>query len=178
MSDDESLRTPTPRKRFRPLPMVTTASLSKKKKSSSCRSVTTHHAATSLFNESSDEPASSCWSDSDHGKLVTTWAKETVSTYRRRPEPHRSEAIRRMSHNLKVRDGSTNGYATLYEWGSYLHQSQCADNLRLLVARRCAQENIRRRKYDKDIVPHYQVSNIYFYNMHSIALTLYLFMHT
>ena len=59
----------------------------------------------SLFaDENSDESESTCCSDSDDGKLVEQWANETVDKFRRRPEPHRSEAIRLMSHKLKVRD--------------------------------------------------------------------------
>ena len=108
--------------------------------------------------DDNDLSATDC-SSSDDGNLEREWVNEAEAKWRRRPEPHRSEALRAMAHKMKVSDGDAMEYATLFAWASYQRQAQFGDAIRRIVAMRCVQDKIGERHYRKDVVPHYLVGS-------------------
>lgn len=100
--------------------------------------------------------AASC-SSSEDGQVEDDWIKEAEEQWRRRPEPHRSNALRELAHTLKVRDGSTLEYATLFAYASYQRQTQYGEAIKNLVAARCVQQKISKVQYERDLVPFYKV---------------------
>ena len=125
------------------------------------------HTRTNLFpsedHDSSDYSTVDTWSSSDDGMFTRQWTEEAVEKWRTRPpEPHRSEAIHDLAHELKVRDGRSKQYATLFDWSAFQRQSQNADTVKKMIARRCIQDNVGRRKYEKDLAPYYTVCNVCF----------------
>ena len=150
-------KTPHPSKRTRSASSTTSSSstpiLKKRKRRLKMQTPTTRTAVSDTNDWSS---ATSC-SSSDDGNVEQEWVKLAETQWRRRPEPQRSEALRNLTHTIKVRDGETMEYATLFAWASYQRQSQYGDAIRKLVAMRCVQEKIGERQYKKDVVPHYEV---------------------
>ena len=96
-------------------------------------------------------------SASEDGKIEREWIDATLEEWRQRPEPQRSDALRELMHRLKVQDGQSMEYVTLFAWAGYQKQSQYITAIRQLVAARCVQEKVSEAKYRNDIVPHYKV---------------------
>ena len=136
---------PTPTKRTRPLhqPAAMPAPRSKKKREAN-PTVTWTASATPV-------------SASDDGAVEQEWIKSTVEEWRQRPEPHRSGALRELMRTIKVQDGESMEYVTLFAWAAYQKQSQYITAIRQLVAARCVQEKVSEAKYKNDLVPHYTV---------------------
>ena len=60
---------------------------------------------------------------------------------------------------IQTRDiaGESGEYATLFAWASFIKQSKHMEAIRRLIAIRCIQEKVTRRKYEKDFLPLYLV---------------------
>ena len=129
----------------------------------------------------SDDSTAESNSDSDDGLMVRTWTNDTVEKWRKRPEPHRSEGIRKLAREIKVRDGGGKEYVTVYDWSGLQRQSVGVDAIRRSVTLRCIQKKVGRKTYEKEWIPHYQVKNnqtndcsnfsqITFTNMHTTGI--------
>ena len=63
-----------------------------------------------------------------------------------------------ITHTQKHNDAGESGeYATLVAWASFVKQTKHVEAIRRLVALRCIQDKVTRRKYEKDLLPDYQV---------------------
>lgn len=100
--------------------------------------------------------ASSC-SVSDDGELEDDWIESAEKEWHHRPEPQRSAALRDLAHRLKVRDGETLQYSTLFAWASCQQQTNNGEAITQLIVKRCVQDKIGEKTYRKDLVPHYKV---------------------
>ena len=105
----------------------------------------------------SDLSSAADFSSSDEGAVQQQWVKSTMDEWSQRPEPHRSDSLRELAHELKVRDGQGMEYVTLFAWASFQRQVQFGDAIRKLVAARCIQEKRGRDHYEKEMLPHYRV---------------------
>ena len=97
-------------------------------------------------------------SESQDGAKQKEWIRATIEEWRHRPEPHRSDALRELMQTIKVQDGETMEYVTLFAWAGFQKQSQHIRAIRHLVAARCVQEKISEAKYKSDVLPQYKVT--------------------